>query len=335
MASAALVLAAQTNGKRSKGPATPEGKQKSAANSRKHGLFSKTIRTDEQCERLFNRIHPSFLAEFHPASPFEKNQVEAMALSQARYQWAVRMSTSVLNSEIETDTATADPQLRAHLAWQRVSAAMDRLLRLQFRFQRDYFNALDRLRESQERNERTESGAQAPEFDNGKTKERTGSTVRQALPPLGLAPRAEKMNERTEPESGLRLNQPVRASGPDPRRAAAKPIKSTMNRRALPGIPSLYKGRRKTGPQSTRRTGPSNFRRTRFSRPMVTRSVSPPGHLRSGGDRRLGLLRRHCNIYAKRIAEKARRDGSRFVSSARPAESMPFAFGRVTLRGGL
>jgi hypothetical protein len=85
MASAALVLAAQTKGQKRKGPATPEGKQKSAANSRKHGIFSKTIRTDEECERLVQCLRPPFLAEFRPASPFEKSQVEAMALSQARY----------------------------------------------------------------------------------------------------------------------------------------------------------------------------------------------------------------------------------------------------------
>ena len=48
--------------------------------------------------------------------------------------------------EIESDTPTADPQLLAHLAWQRRSAAMDRLLRLQSRFHCDYFKALDRLR---------------------------------------------------------------------------------------------------------------------------------------------------------------------------------------------
>ena len=250
MPSAALVLAAQTNGRKSKGPATPEGKRKSAANSRRHGLFSKTIQTGEECERLFHRLHTSFLAEFRPATPFEKSQVETMALSQARYHWALGTSTSLLTGEIESDTTTPDPQIRAHLAWQRVSAAMDRLLRLQSRFDRDYFKALNRLRESQKRNERTESAAQTPESASGKRNERTESPMRPALPAVGRALQPQKINERTESacKSGRRRNplppESLRVTSVHgPHRTRAKPSDSVRNRRPVPGILSIYEGR--------------------------------------------------------------------------------------------
>ena len=215
MASASLVLAAQTNGRASKGPTTPEGKRRSSANSRRHGLFSQSLQTDEECCRLSGKLRESFQTEFRPAGDFEERQVATMAVSNARYLWAVRVQAALLTQEMEAGTEDGTPEYRAHAAWQRVSAAMDRLLRLQSRFDRDYHRALGLLRKSQKMHERTESAqctvaknekctnepnrrdalaggnekcTNEPNLQdslaaNQKTKERTGSVARRAPDP--------------------------------------------------------------------------------------------------------------------------------------------------------
>jgi hypothetical protein len=69
MASPALTLAAQTNGRKSQGPNTPEGKRKSAANSRKHGFYGKTIRHDAECEADYQRLLACIVPKYQANTP--------------------------------------------------------------------------------------------------------------------------------------------------------------------------------------------------------------------------------------------------------------------------
>jgi len=97
MASAKLVLAAQTNGKKSRGPVTAEGKRRSAANSQKHGLYGRQIIFDPYTAEHFAALRASCIAEFRPASLTERILVHDFALATARRAWAER----ALNREVD------------------------------------------------------------------------------------------------------------------------------------------------------------------------------------------------------------------------------------------
>jgi hypothetical protein len=109
MPSAKQVLAAQTNGRKSRGPKTAEGRRKSSANSRKHGLYGKDIPTDEACDAYRQWLLPSLIAKYRPANPTERDLVEDIALACARQNWAIRTSESHLAQAIEAQAKPEAP----------------------------------------------------------------------------------------------------------------------------------------------------------------------------------------------------------------------------------
>lgn len=111
MASPALTLAARTNGRHSQGPKTPEGKRKSAANSRKHGLNSKTPPYDAECTSDHLHFRTVFNAEYHPANPYEASLVETIALAQARMRWVWRAMAAYFNARLK---ASPNPSANPH-----------------------------------------------------------------------------------------------------------------------------------------------------------------------------------------------------------------------------
>src|SRR5215472_927616 len=102
MPSAALQLAARTNGAKSRGPRSAEGKQKSAANSLRHGLYSKTLPADPEAE--FRELLPTLIDEYQPATPVERRIIETMAHAMARIHWTWRTSAEVVNREFQRDS---------------------------------------------------------------------------------------------------------------------------------------------------------------------------------------------------------------------------------------
>ena len=109
MASPQLTLAAQTNGRKSRGPVTPEGKRKSSANSHKHGLRSKTLPTDEACEAHRQWLLPHLIAQHNPASPIELMLVETIAQASARQDWAIRISDGYHAEAIQHQSSPEAP----------------------------------------------------------------------------------------------------------------------------------------------------------------------------------------------------------------------------------
>ena len=78
---------ARANGAKSRGPTTPEGKEKSSRNSLKHGLTagSGNILLDcedpEEFEQAFNKL----FGIHEPATPAEKDIVEEMVAARCSY----------------------------------------------------------------------------------------------------------------------------------------------------------------------------------------------------------------------------------------------------------
>jgi predicted permease len=110
MSSAQLVLAAQTNGKKSRGPKTPEGKRKSAANSRKHGLYAKTFHPDPLFDADFDRFLATFQSEYSPATRRQHDLVRVAAVSLARAGWAHRLAVQILKQRTKKGRSPRPPR---------------------------------------------------------------------------------------------------------------------------------------------------------------------------------------------------------------------------------
>jgi hypothetical protein len=71
--------AARTNGARSHGPVTPEGKARSSLNATKHGLFSRRLLAPDEDPAEFEALREALRAEHRPRSPTEVFLVERLA----------------------------------------------------------------------------------------------------------------------------------------------------------------------------------------------------------------------------------------------------------------
>ena len=89
-------LASQANGKRSKGPSSPEGKRISRANSLKHGLTGAGIVLAEQDLSEVEQRDIDLQAEFDPKSPTGKILVRRMATLSVRMERSEKQETAAM-----------------------------------------------------------------------------------------------------------------------------------------------------------------------------------------------------------------------------------------------
>ena len=168
MPSAALQSAARTNGAKSQGPRTTEGKQKSAANSLRHGLYAQTLPNDPESEAEFRELLPTLIDQYQPTTPIERRIIETMAHAIARIHWTWRTSAQLFTHAAETHSDPTQPiQSRLVEAFDRNANLLARLDTLERRFTRQWRNAAAVLarREKQISEERTESQPQPTPLD--------------------------------------------------------------------------------------------------------------------------------------------------------------------------
>jgi hypothetical protein len=181
MPSAKQVLAAQTNGRKSQGPKTAEGRRKSSANSRKHGLYGKDIQTDDACEAYRQWLLHSLIAKYLPANPAERDLVETIALACARQNWAIRTSEAHFAQAIE---AQANPDA----AYQHPGRNTLFLLhRLENRFYRQETRARETLLKIR-RPAKSAKLTNEPDSIPAKMQERTLSPTQIPAPPVPANP---------------------------------------------------------------------------------------------------------------------------------------------------
>src|ERR1700686_5070263 len=149
---------ARANGAKSRGPTTPEGKEKSSRNSLKHGLTAGAGNILLDCEdpHEFEENFNKFIRIHEPATPAENDIVEEMVAARWRIRRMWTIETGLFNAEILTQTAGADsPDPSLHLASAfRALADDSRSLalasRYEARLQRLYDRAYKTLRELQQ-----------------------------------------------------------------------------------------------------------------------------------------------------------------------------------------
>ena len=140
-------IASRTNGAKSRGPITEEGKHASSQNSRTHGLLSKKIVLAGESQEEFDALLASFLDEHQPETPTERDFIERMAIARWRQERVWNCETAGLNNQIshpryhegedyETQTFVALRTLADD------SRILELLNRYDTRFERQFRNAL-------------------------------------------------------------------------------------------------------------------------------------------------------------------------------------------------
>ena len=110
MSTPAQILASQTNGSKSLGPVTPEGRDKSSQNSCKHGLSSTRVVIAGESQEEWDSLLGGFITQFQPQGEIEAELVFEMEACLWRLRRASTLETLLLNTEIEKFQNEPEPE---------------------------------------------------------------------------------------------------------------------------------------------------------------------------------------------------------------------------------
>jgi len=149
MSSERRIRASRANGAKSPGPKTPESKRRSAANSLRHGLLSRTVVLEDEDFQAFSDLFSSLVRDLRPQNEIERTLVENMAIGRWRLLRLWEIERSSLKAEMDKhDPATKDSGACAALAFQALSdesRSLHLLNRYEARFHRQFHRSLTRL----------------------------------------------------------------------------------------------------------------------------------------------------------------------------------------------
>jgi hypothetical protein len=91
------------NAKRSTGPKTCEGKQRSSQNAFRHGLYSKQILLPHEDPEEFEQLHAGLAEEHRPSTPTERLLVQEMAQN----YWRIQRYRQLQDAGFEPDNLEA------------------------------------------------------------------------------------------------------------------------------------------------------------------------------------------------------------------------------------
>jgi hypothetical protein len=144
---------ARINGAKSHGPVTPEGKARSSANSRRHGLTASVLIHGESDKHL-QLLLADFMDHFQPQTAVETDLVEVMAIARWRLRRLLSIETHMFELDMIDSTKRIDAKFqgtdhddRLAFAFQGMSAgnSLTLLLRYEGSLNRSYDKALKQL----------------------------------------------------------------------------------------------------------------------------------------------------------------------------------------------
>jgi hypothetical protein len=146
---------ARANGAKSRGPVTAEGRARSSANSRTHGLTSTAWLLPGESEEEFHLLLADYADQFHPATGVEMELVEAMASARWRLRRLLTMETNLFDNEmvrqskaIEKEFHIMDESSRLAFVFQKLAdngQAIALLIRYETAINRSYDRAFKQL----------------------------------------------------------------------------------------------------------------------------------------------------------------------------------------------
>ena len=160
---------AKTNGAKSRGPKTPETREKSSLNSLDHGFTAKkTIVLKCENEDDFQEMLGRYAATYQPGSPVEEGLVNEMVACRWRMQRLRMIETALLDSEMdrelpetENQVTPEDPGYQIAFAFRRIvdeSRAISLASRYESRLHRIHERSHRTLRELQQSRMRQTAG---------------------------------------------------------------------------------------------------------------------------------------------------------------------------------
>ena len=100
MASQSKSDAARENGKKSRGPITPQGKKNSSRNALKHGLTAESVVLPAESEHDFEELLQAHFDIYKPANAVEMDLVQTMALARWRLRRIATLESSLFENEL-------------------------------------------------------------------------------------------------------------------------------------------------------------------------------------------------------------------------------------------
>jgi hypothetical protein len=122
MSSIRRVRASRTNGARSRGPVTREGKERSARNALRHGILSQTVVLEEESSDAFRAALAAYVGRFHPVDDVDLAFIEEMATAFWRQRRCWGIEARMMQDAVAAATA-ADPLGRFAQAFSALAAS--------------------------------------------------------------------------------------------------------------------------------------------------------------------------------------------------------------------
>jgi hypothetical protein len=146
MSSRRRIRTSRANGARSRGPITPEGKRRSAANATRHGLLAKCVVLENESAESFEALLAHHLKRFGPLDEVEFGMLEEMAAAYWRMRRAWAIETRLIEDGMQTQTA-ADAIGRLTAAYSELATGpqLALLQRYESRLHRMYHRGLTNL----------------------------------------------------------------------------------------------------------------------------------------------------------------------------------------------
>ena len=95
--------ASRANGAKSRGPVTPEGKQRSSRNAVKHALLASALTLSGEEAEFFESYHARYAGRLEPRDQFESDCVEQIAYANYRLRLAWQMHDRTLAIQMAND----------------------------------------------------------------------------------------------------------------------------------------------------------------------------------------------------------------------------------------
>ena len=150
---------ARINGAKSKGPKTPEGKQRSRLNAIRHGLAARTVCLTKEDRPIFEAVVEAYTNRFQPADDIEEDLIEQMVVAKWKQRRCWAMETAALTLEmhrgrplVKAQFGEIDEVTRQTIAFMSLSEKDDFLkvlARYESSYRRAYHRALKDLRDLQ------------------------------------------------------------------------------------------------------------------------------------------------------------------------------------------
>ena len=134
----------RVNGSQSHGPVTAEGKARSSRNSLKSGLYAKSLIIAGEDPAAFEALTAEYYAEYQPAAPAERHQLDIMIRSEWQLRRLAVTETKLWNARID-NVYRPTPAVTQGVAFSDGSLAFIRLRRLFDATERSYQTALREL----------------------------------------------------------------------------------------------------------------------------------------------------------------------------------------------